>query len=91
MILRYPLMVFALSSFRFWLYDIDGKAVAGAAPSSTQYYDWGSAFNDDTDWLLPPLQFQSSLPFNVSVIPHSDESVTWQYNQYVIQIPYAQS
>ena len=84
-------MVVVLSSFNFWLYDIDGTSVAGASPSPWQFYDWGSEFNDVTDWLQPPLQFQSSLPFNVSVLPHSDESVTWQYNGYTIQIPYAHS
>lgn len=80
-------MVVVLSSFRFWLYDIDGTIVAGASPSSVQYYRWGSQYNNDTDWTIPALQFQSSLPFNVSVIPHSDESITWQYNDYTIQIP----
>lgn len=74
------------SSFQFWLYDSDGAGVASGQPTEQLRYDWGDGFGNN-NWNQPPLHFGSRLPYDITVLPHPQENLTWAYNEFSMTIP----
>ncbi|KAM0794876.1 hypothetical protein BDR22DRAFT_894761 [Usnea florida] len=78
------------STFQFNLYDAEGAGVAYGNPTESLTYRWLDQ-NGNPNFNKPALHFGSRLPYDITVLPHPHENLTWAYNEFSMEIPYALS
>ena len=74
-------------SFQFDLYDAEGAGVALGSPTARLQYRWLDK-NGNDNFNQPALHFGSRLPYDITVLPHPQENLTWAYNEFSMEIPY---
>ena len=76
-----------LPSFQFFLYDAEGAGVALGFPTQRLTYRWLDRDGKE-NFNQPALHFGSRLPYDITVLPHPQENLTWAYNEFSMEIPY---